>query len=51
MDEDQLFELEYRDEMEMLAELEHGKLLLLLRIVILGAFGSIIMFLVKIHGK
>ena len=25
MDEDQLFELEYHDEMEMLAELENGK--------------------------
>jgi len=24
MDEDQLFELEYQDEMEMLAELENG---------------------------
>jgi len=25
MDEDQLFELEYHDEMELLAELENGK--------------------------
>ena len=28
MDEDQLFELEYHDEMDMLAELENGKIFL-----------------------
>ena len=30
MDEDELFELQYHDEMEMLAELDNGNLLLVM---------------------
>jgi len=39
-EEDQLFELEYHDEMEMLAELENGKTQCLLRGSIVARIGQ-----------